>query len=346
VAGVVAVACTGGGPPPEVEAAPSSTVPPIEAPTPLPDTRGVTLAGVAGTVPAPPPLAVRGGDADLVGTVTGADGPVPDAVVLLERFVADRRAALTVRTDAEGRFRARQVHGGRYRIRSWRAPDLALTIPELRFVRADEETTVDLMVTEHDGLTVQAVTSARAPLVGESVTVTALVTRQRVDGRGIVSAPAADGARVILSAGPGWQVDGRAAQAVDGSGRASWSVTCAEAGSARLDVRSGDGTVVIDTSCRAPVEEPESPAGDPAPDTDFPLGDRFSPPFAPPLPAGSYDVVESPGSCGISFERYVDGAWETDRRTATGTNGFVASTPFRDVRVIGDSPPCLYERVS
>ena len=104
--------------------------------------------------------------------------------------------------------------------------------------------------------------------------------------------------------------------------------------------------MVIPTACQAPAEEPEEPEGDPAPDPDFAIGNRFSPPFVPPLPAGRYEVVEHPGSCGISFQRYFQGSWETSRRTATGTIDFEVSTPIRDVRVIGDSPSCRYERVS
>jgi hypothetical protein len=343
---VVAAACADGKPAPEVAAGPASTVPPIDAPAPLPDTRAVTLAGVAGSVPPLEVIDIRGGDADLIGTVTGPDGPVTNGFVLLERFVGDRRASLTVRTDRQGRFRALKVYGGRYRIRAWRTPDMALTIPELRFIRDDGETTLDLTLTEHDGLTVQAVASATAPLVDQTVTVTALVTRRQVDRLGIVVAPAAEGESVDLGAGRGWSLDGPSSQTVGADGRASWTLTCVDAGPGRLEVSAGDDAVTISTACRAPVEKPEEPEGDPAPDPDFAVGSRFSPPFAPPLPAGRYEVVEDPGSCGISFERYVKGTWETSRRTATGTTGFEVPAPFRDVRVIGDSPPCLYERVS
>ena len=99
-------------------------------------------------------------------------------------------------------------------------------------------------------------------------------------------------------------------------------------------------------SCKGQPDEPDGPVTDPEPNPDFPLGDRFSAPYEPPLPAGTYNVVEGPGSCGVSFERYVNGAWETSRTTTTGATGFEVSTPIRDVRLIGDSPPCLYERVA
>jgi hypothetical protein len=338
-------ACARRDPVPEKAAGPATTVAPISAPTPLADTRQVVLAGVAGREPPAEPVEIRGGDADVVGTVTGPDGPVPDSLVLLERFVDDRRGSLTVRTDRQGRFRALKVFGGRYRVRAWRSPDLSLTVPERLFLRNDGETTLDLTMTSHDGLTVQAAASSTAPLVGETAVVTALVTRQVVDGRGIVLAPAADGERVVLEASPGWSVAPPTDRTVGTDGRATWSVRCTEAGSGRLRVRAGAAATVIDTGCRNPVDEPVEPDVE-APDPDFPVGTRFSPPWAAPLPAGSYRVVESPGTCGISFQQYVGGAWEDSRRTATGTVGFDVATPFRDVRVIGDSPPCLYERVS
>jgi hypothetical protein len=343
---VLAGACAGGGTTPEPTAAPDSTVPSISAPAPLPDTRGVELAGVAGTVPPAGELQIRGGEADLAGSVTGPDGPVPEAFVLLERFSGDRRASLTLQTDGEGRFEALGVFGGRYRVRAWRAPDLALTVPARRFIRNEGETTLDLGLTRHDGLTVQAVTSAAAPLVQEAVTVTALVTRQLVDERGIVSAPAADGERVDLDTGPGWAVEGPADRTVGPDGRAAWTVTCTEPGSGQFSLRAGAVTTTVDTGCRAASAGGDDPQGDPAPEPDFPLGNRFSAPFAAALPAGRYEVVESPGSCGISYEVYLDGGWASSRATATGTAGFEVSAPFRDVRVIGDSPPCLYERVA
>ena len=343
---VLATACTDGTATPEAAPAPTGTVPPIEAPTQLPDTRGVVLAGVAGAVPPPAPIEIRGGDADIVGTVTGPDGPAADAFVLLERFVGEQRASLTVRSDGQGRFRVLQVHGGRYRFRAWQAPDLALTIPELRFVRDDGEVGLDLVLSRHDGLSVQAVVDTSTPLVDQSVTVTALVTRQRVDEQGIVSALPASDEDVVLDADSGWRVSGSANQTIGVDGRASWTVTCVVAGSGRLEVRAAGEVATISTGCQLPPEEPEEPEGDPPPDPDFAVGNRFSPPFAPALPAGRYEVVESPGSCGISFERYSAGVWEDGRQTATGTVGFDVSTPFRDVRVIGDSPPCRYERVS
>ena len=355
---LLATACADSSPRPEPTAAPSSTVPPLLAPAPLPDTRGVTLAGVAGTAPPAEPIEVRGGEADLIGTVSGPDGPVEDGFVLLERFVGEQRASLKVRTDRRGRFRALQIHGGRYRIRAWRTPDMALTIPELRFVRDDVETQMDLDLTRHDGLTVQAAASATAPLVDEPITITALVTRQQVDEQGIVAAPSAVGEKVAVSVDSGWRVEGPSEREVGLDGRASWTLTCVAAGSGRVGVVAGDDEVTISTACQEPVQEsdepnepdaptePDDPIGDPPPDPDFEVGARFTPPFSPPLPAGRYDVVEDPGTCGISFERYVDGSWETSRRSVTGTGGFEVPTPFRDVRVIGDSPPCTYERVS
>jgi hypothetical protein len=325
----------------------ATTVPPIQAPAGLPDTRGVALASVAGTEPGGPAVTVRGGDAELVGEVTGPEGAVAGAQVLLERFVGDERAELVVRTDRDGRFRALKIFGGRYRLRAWRAPDLAVTLPELRFVPDAEETDVRLVATTHGGLTVQAVVSSRNPVVDDLVTVTALVTSQRVDGRGIVVAPAAVDRPVRLITGSGWAIDGEPGRIVDGDGRASWTVRCANAGAGSIDVSAGeDAVVTVDVSCVEPPEEPDVPVVDPEPDPDFAVGNRFSAPYPPELPAGRYDVVEGPGTCGVTFQRYIDGAWSDERETATGADGFEVETPIRDVRLLGDSTPCLYERVA
>ncbi|MEL7207874.1 MAG: carboxypeptidase-like regulatory domain-containing protein, partial [Actinomycetota bacterium] len=228
---VLAASCSGSTDPEEPTAAPSTTVPPIEAPAQLPDTRDVALAAAVGTpVPAEAPT-VRGGDADLVGTVEGPDGPVPGAEVLLERFVGDQRASLVVRTDRDGRYRALNVFGGRYRIRAWKSPELALTQPVLEFFRDDEETVTDLRLTRHEGLTVQAVVDRSSALVGDAATITALVTDETVDERGIVVAPAAVGEAVDLDVRGPWALDGGAGAVTDGDGRVTWTVTCEQPGS-------------------------------------------------------------------------------------------------------------------
>src|SRR5436190_1842817 len=77
-----------------VPALPPGSLPFVPTPLPVtdnfvaPDSRGVVLDPVMNNVTAlRPPLPVRGGTAQLQGTVFGPDGPVSGATVRLERFV-------------------------------------------------------------------------------------------------------------------------------------------------------------------------------------------------------------------------------------------------------------------
>src|SRR5687768_15599325 len=162
------------------------TVEPLDLDTDLPDTRGVDLAGVNAFPTGPIEIPVRGGDSTLEGTITGPDGPVPGAQVLLERFVGEHSGALEVVSRPDGTWRARDIHGGRYRVRAWQAPRLGMTESHVLFIPADAVTPLDLDVVAHEGADLQAVLSASSVSVGGSINVTALATRNEVDANGIL----------------------------------------------------------------------------------------------------------------------------------------------------------------
>ena len=56
------------------------------------------------------------------------------------------RAELEVATDAQGHWSAKGILGGRYRVRGWRRPDVAMNSSNLLFLGADEDGHVDLTV--------------------------------------------------------------------------------------------------------------------------------------------------------------------------------------------------------
>jgi hypothetical protein len=315
-------------------------LPPIVAPRRLPDTRHVPLGAVAGT-PLAWPIAVHGGDLTLRGTVTGPAGPVAGARVLLERFVGERSGRLEVRTAPSGAWLAIGVHGGRYRVRAWHAPDLAMSSSQVLFVAVDDAPEIDLTVERYAGRDVTADVDTTTPVVGTPATVTALVTHQQVDPAGIITTAPASGRNArITPIGP-WHLEGGTSAVIDDAGRVSWALTCTAEGSVSARVDALGRSATVSATCTVPQVEP--PPVDP-PRPDFPVGDEFTPPFAGPIPAGTYTVVDSPGTCGLTYEAWAGDHWDPVRRTVAGTGDVTLPDIARDLQTLGDSPPCTYRR--
>ena len=341
---LVAALALGCSSPAEDVAPPSAPrrLPPVTAPDPLPDTRHVALAPVAGSGGGYP-VSVHGGDLVMGGSVRGPEGPVAGATVLLERFVGDQSASLEVRTNGRGRWVAIDVHGGRYRIRAWRAPDLAMAASSVQFIAADAEVDLGLTVGAYDGADVTAAVDDDDPVVGATATVTALATRQQVDGRGIITtAPAAGRDAHLVAVGP-WALQGAPTAVVDDAGRVAWDLACTGAGSVSARIEALGVETTVSATCVAPVVVPPPVE---APQPDFAVGQSFTPPFAGPLPAGTYTVTDHPGTCVLTFEAWTGRAWAPARRTVTGTGVVTLRVIARNLESLGDAPPCTYERTT
>lgn len=325
--------------------APSSSTPhqrPIVAPEPLPDTRNVSLPRVGGTRGGGP-VAVNGGDLTLTGSVQGPGGPVAGATVLLERFVGQSSGSLEVRTDADGGWIAVDVHGGRYRFRAWRTPDLAMAASELRFIAADAEVDLSLGVDRYDGADVTGDVDDADPEVGATATITALVTRQQVDGQGIITTrPAAGRDATVTVFGP-WRLNGPRPAVIDDAGRVRWTFTCEAAGSVSARVEALGTETTVSATCKLPavVDPPPEP-----PEPDFPIGASFTPPYGGPIPAGTYTVIDDPGTCALTYEAWTGRDWAPARRTVTGTGVITIPEIARHLEALGDSPACTYERTT
>jgi len=330
---------------PEEASAPPTSAPhqrPIVAPEPLPDTRNVSLAGVQGTR-GDVPVAVLGGDLVMTGSVLGPGGPVAGATVLLERFVGQSSGSLEVRTNADGRWTAVDVHGGRYRFRAWRTPDLAMAGSELRFVAADAEVDLSLGVDRYDGADVTGDVDDADPEVGADARVTVLATRQQVDDRGIITTSPASGRDATVTAFGPWRLNGSSTVVVDPAGRAAWTFTCEAAGSVSARVVSLGTETTVSATCVVPVVI-EPPVDQPEPD--FPVGASFTPPYGGPIPAGTYTVIDDPGTCALTYEAWTGEDWDPARRTVTGTGVITIPEIARDLEALGDSPACTYERAT
>lgn len=227
---VVATACSSGSPydrlpvPDVAPTVPTSTSLP-------PDYATVQLPMVPGTTTTVVPLAP--GRARLAGVVIGPEGPVPAAVIHVERLVEDAVGSTRVIADPAGRWELPGVLGGRYRVRAWSAPELAMAAPEIFFLRGDENRELALRVDPYRGTKVDVVVVPNPPEVDQPTHLRVRVSSRLVDDDGIVRSVPQQGVEVRLA----------------GSGR--WTVE-----SANPLVTGADGTVLFRAVCEEPGTQP------------------------------------------------------------------------------------------
>ncbi|HWH35152.1 MAG TPA: hypothetical protein VNT56_07505, partial [Acidimicrobiales bacterium] len=253
---VASVACTSGDafdPLPR----PEGTVAPETSTTTRPDFSGMALAPVAGTT-STTEVVVGPGPSTVAGRVDGPDGPVPEATVRVERLVGDQIAAVDVFANLDGLWQAPAVHGGRYRVRAWRAPDLAMVEPQILFVGAGQTAELALAVERFDARAVDAVIAPDPPRVGAPANLLVRLSAQTVDDDGVVRATPSAGLEVVLSPGSGWAARSPLRQVTGSTGSATFTLVCRAPGPQPLVV-----------SIPAAVDDPPPP-----------------PPGAPPAPGG------------------------------------------------------------
>ena len=130
-------------------------------------------------------LPIEVGKSTLRGTVLGPEGPVPGAVVRIQRLVGDAVQSRDVATDPAGTFVVANVPGGRYRIRAFLAPRLAMTQPEIFYMTDGDERTVDLRTEVYEGVAVKASATPGSPIVGQGVNIAVRVANRTVEPDGI-----------------------------------------------------------------------------------------------------------------------------------------------------------------
>ena len=233
---VTMVACTKGA----VDELPAPpTTGPTTSSTARPDLSGVALAGVPGTTSTT--VLLTPGEATLQGIVVGPDGPLAGATVLLERLVDEGVGAATIPTGPDGRWSAPMILGGRYRVRAWRAPDLALTTPESVFLESKETRDVEVRVQPFSGLVVTSAIAPSPPVIDEPVRLVVRTYTRSVDEQGIVRNQQLPSVQVELTGSSQWRVETANPTFADGTGRADWLLRCVSLGTHSLAVRVGGG---------------------------------------------------------------------------------------------------------
>jgi len=156
------------------------------------------------------------------------------------------------------------ILGGRYRVRAWKSPDLALTTPQILFLEAKQNKTLGLQVSRYTGISASSVSSPDPPPLDAITTVTAIVTTLSVDADGIVRQAPLAGATVTLTVGSGWAYLG-GASFTNGGGRASFQLRCQALGQSpvELTVNAGQTFSLPVRACVPPAPTTTSSLPDP-----------------------------------------------------------------------------------
>jgi hypothetical protein len=232
----VALAACAGGSYSVPEPKPLPSLPPVTA---AQDFSGVVLAGVPGrttTIPA----RIGPGQAGLDGTVAGPDGPVAGAVVHLERIVDAGTAVVDIRTNADGTWRAPNILGGRYRLRAYLAPELALVKPSVFFLGGTEKKSLAITLQRYTGLVATSSIAPSPPYVDEPANLAVRIATQSVDEGGVVRSVGSSGLAVQLVGTGQWRVESPNPTVTDLDGTARWQVRCRAAGVQPLAVLVND----------------------------------------------------------------------------------------------------------
>lgn len=226
---LVAAACSGGS-----DRATPTTLPPVtEAPTTLAPTTTVTTVPIPRGAPRPTTtvakVALTPGGATINGTVNGPAGPVEGATVKIERLVGKEVAATEIRSTG-GSYSLASVLGGAYRIRAWRAPDLAQNGTEVFFLAANEVKRLDLVLVQYGAGGVIATVEPDPPKVDQPAVLTVKLGGGRVDDQGRVTTTPRGSVPVTLAVGGGLVLESPPQLITDPTGIGAWRLRCTAPG--------------------------------------------------------------------------------------------------------------------
>lgn len=347
-------------PPPPEPVAPDATTPTTVPGLSAEDLRVRDVAPLEGQPPFRFLRDIDDGATTLRGRITDASGgPVGGATVRLERITTLAEQRLQTSTNDEGYWQVKGMSGGRYRIRAWRQPDLAVAEPGAVFVENGGTASVDLSLEQPSRFDLGLADAPALPRLGEEATFTVRATSGSVDDNGEVAHVPLSGVVIGFPSSDRWVNTSGDEGTTDDDGRARWTAECTELGSESVTV-----TAERPRSLDPPTDPAAPPTSGPPepsvvrftldlpacavalPDTSLQVGDTFTVPFPAAIPAGRYRVADGPATCGFSYEAWFEVGWLPERGTHTGPGELQLPWPARDLRRVAGSPgDCVYELV-
>jgi hypothetical protein len=225
-----------------------------------PDLTGAPVNGVGGH---PITSVVLGpGQATLSGIALGPDGPAGGVTVHIERLVGDLVGSFNVTAHADGTWTMPGILGGRYRVRAWRPPDLAMTTPQIFFLGGTDNRSLSLQLARFNSGNVAAALNPNLPVVNAASNLLIQLTTQTVDANGVVHSAPVPSASVQLAGGAQMTISNPNPATTTAKGEAIWQVVCQVAGPVSLTATvNGTDTYPVDIpDCVGPPPPPPSVA--------------------------------------------------------------------------------------
>ncbi len=192
------------------------------------------------------------GSVTVSGLVTGPDGPVDGATVVIERVVGDQTATLKVLANADGRYKASAIKGGVIRVSAYKVPDLAVAKPKLIYATGVIE--IDIETQTYTGTDIQWALGPAQPYIGRVENLVVRVSVKRVDPDGIVRFAPLEGIGVRVVPKAFLVPSGPAEKLSDKEGLVSFAMGCSDVGPSGLSVflASGEETAIEPRACAVP----------------------------------------------------------------------------------------------
>ncbi|MCA1842728.1 MAG: hypothetical protein LC792_05960, partial [Actinobacteria bacterium] len=166
--------------------------------------------------------------------------PVPGALVRATYYGdVNKPEVIEALSLDDGTYRFDQVLGGRWRLRAWKAPELATLEDNVFFLGYTEQHQLDLRVKAAADYVVTSSMAPNPPFIGAPVELAVLVMSQSVDSEGVVHRSPVGGAAVTLNIFGKWSPAGDPTQGTDYNGRAAWTLTCNEVGQQQISATVG-----------------------------------------------------------------------------------------------------------
>lgn len=198
-----------------------------------------------------------GGKAVIFGRVVDSEGsPVPAAFVRAT-FYGDpaKPEVIEALSGEDGTYRFEQVLGGRWRVRAWKAPELATLDDNVFFLGYTEQRQLDLKVKAATDIVVTSNMAPNPPFIATPVELAVLVLSQTVDEEGVVRRTPVGGAAVTLDVRGAWSLVGETTQATETNGRTAWQLTCNAVGDQPINAFVGGKDWPLNVpACRDPQE--------------------------------------------------------------------------------------------
>jgi len=204
------------------------------------DTRRRPLGLLATDVDDAEPVTMVGGEARIRGTVLVDGEPAVGGVVRLERHTSDGVGARDVLISGDGRFSARNLPGGRYRVRAWQPGVATMTASDVFFLEADGTAERRFTLTTVAPTSSIEFVNGGTMYLGMNGSFGAIVSRRQVDEHGVIVTSPVAGVPIAVQFSPHVISLSAPNRLTDGRGLAEFTLRCARIGS-------GFATVTFET---------------------------------------------------------------------------------------------------